>query len=256
MLTLLDHLLFVTLALLFPLRAATAGYRRLGLAPWPEVPRVRRLLYRQAVVLQWSLAAVVLGLWLVRHRPWTLLGVVPQPTIGLLGAALGLAIVGVFVLRQRRETLASDQALADVRRRLGPLERMLPRTREEMRGFVALSLTAGVCEELLYRGYLLWYLTRSLGLVQSVAVAALLFGLGHLYQGFRGMLTTGLLGAFLCGVYLITGSLYLPMVIHVVMDLHMGTLARAAFEREAAAAEYHAPEGPPEPPAGPWEPPA
>ena len=49
----------------------------------------------------------------------------------------------------------------------------------------------------------------------------MLFGLAHWYQGRLGMLATGVLGAVLTQLYLTTGSLLLPMVLHVLIDLRL-----------------------------------
>ena len=109
-------------------------------------------------------------------------------------------------------------------------------TREELALFLKLSLTAGICEELLYRGYLIWYLERWIGPIPAVVAAALIFGFGHLYQGRRGMLTTALVGVVFGVVYRVSGSLYLGMVLHTLADAHSGHLAYVAFGREAPAA--------------------
>jgi len=230
-----DHALFVALALLFPLRAAWFGYRRLVRAPEPEVPRVRMSLYRQAIVLQWSLSAVTLVVWAWRGRSWAALGLMPRATPAALALAV-LAVAGiVLVAFQRRRTLSSTAALGHVRDQLGHVERMLPRRPAELRRFYALAVTAGVCEELLYRGYLFWYLEQWIGLAPAVAVATAIFGFGHLYQGRRGVLTTALVGLVLGVLYLVSGSLYLGMLLHALADAHSGHLAYVAFGAASAS---------------------
>ncbi len=233
--TFADHALFVVLAALFPLRASTFGIRRLKLAPEDERPRVRRSVYRHAIALQWALSLATAALWNASHRDWVQLGLTPRLTGGLIGVAAGFAIVVAVVVRQRRAALASDESLGRLRRRMAALEVMLPHSREELSLFFWLSATAGVCEELLYRGFMIWYLAHWIGLFQAAGVAALVFGVGHLYQGWRGILTTGAAGAFLGAVYILSGSLYAGMVLHALMDAHSGHLLSAAYERERAA---------------------
>lgn len=232
----LDHLLALALAVLFPLRAALFGYRRLTAAEPADVPRVRLWLYRQGIAIQWTLAAATVALWAWQGRPWHALGVVPRLTWGLLGVTVGLAIVVVYVLVQRGKALEDDEALARVRRQMHNLERMMPRGAEEMRWFNRLAVTAGVCEELLYRGYLIWYVGHWLALVPAVLVAGVVFGLGHAYQGPRGIAVTTMVGLFMSAIFLLTGSLVACMVFHALMDLHAGHVARAAFAREDEAA--------------------
>lgn len=228
----LDHVLALVLAVLFPLRAAWFGYRRLVDAQPADVPRVRLWLYRQGIAIQWALTALTLALWTWQARSWSAIGLVPRLTWGLIGVSVGLAIVVIYVLVQRRRALEDDEAVARLRQQLRNIERMMPHNDEETRWFNRLSITAGICEELLYRGYLLWYLSTWLPLVPSVLIAGVIFGLGHAYQGPRGIALTTLVGLFMSGVYLISGSLVASMVFHALMDLHAGYVARAAFRRE------------------------
>jgi len=230
----LDHALFVVLAVLFPLRASTFGFRRIQRASPEERPRVRLSVYRQAIVIQWGLTLVALGLGVANARGWQWIGLVPTFGAGLTGVVVGVIVMGFAVLRQRRQALADDDTLARLRGRFRRLEPMLPHSRDELSLFLVLSLTAGICEELLYRGYLIWYLSHWLSIYPAAALAALLFGIGHVYQGWRGVITTGLVGAFLAAVYLVTGSLYAGMVMHALMDAHSGSLMQVAYERERA----------------------
>jgi len=227
-----DHMLFVMLAVLFPIRAATFGYRKLDQAVEADVPRVRMWLYRQIIAIQWSLAALVVLLWLVFRRPWSAIGLQPAASWGLIGVVAGLLIVVLLVALQQRG--APDEAYARARRRVQHIERMLPHDQRELRWFSAVAVTAGICEELLYRGYLIWYLQHWLPLTLAVALAAIIFGVGHFYQGPRGMFLTAVVGASLAAVYLVSGSLYAPMALHALMDLYSGRMTYRAFQRPAA----------------------
>jgi membrane protease YdiL (CAAX protease family) len=227
--TLLDHAFVLVLVVLFPVRSATFGYRRLREARPERVPEVRVKLYRQALVLQWTLTAFTVALWAHERRPWNALGLVFRPSWVTLGLVLASATAVTLMVAQLPGALRDYDALARVRRRLANLERMLPRTDTELALFWVLALTAGVCEETLYRGYLFWYLGHWLPVVAVLAVGAIVFGIGHSYQGPRGVLTTTLAGLVAGGVYLLTGSLYLPMVLHAFMDAWSGYVGRAAL---------------------------
>jgi membrane protease YdiL (CAAX protease family) len=99
---------------------------------------------------------------------------------------------------------------------------LLPRTTGERRLFTVVGVTAGVCEEWLYRGFFLAVVAALAGGLPTgvlVVVAAVAFGLAHAYQGLVGIVTTGLLGGIMAAVYLQTGSLLLPVLLHAVIDL-------------------------------------
>lgn len=231
MLTVFDHALFAILVGFFPIWAVTFGFKRLSRAPAERVARVRLSVYRWAIAIQWILAGLLILLWVRQHRSWAELGLLVRPTYGLLGVLLGLALVFVFLKHQRAQAADDPEALELVRHRLRNLERMMPRTPRELTWFTALAVTAGICEELLYRGFLIWYLSHALGLIQSFALAGVIFGVAHAYQGPRGMLLTGGVGLFLGAVYALSGSLLAPMLIHAIMDWHTGRIAFVAYNR-------------------------
>jgi membrane protease YdiL (CAAX protease family) len=227
-------MLFVMLAVLFPIRAATFGYRRLTAADEADVPRVRMWLYRQIILIQWSLVLLVALLWAVLRRPWSAIGLKPEVSPELIGVFAGLVIVVALAALQQRGRRNREEAYARVRARARHIERMLPHDERELRWFSAVGVTAGICEELLYRGYLIWYLQHWLPLTFAVTVAVVIFGFGHFYQGARGMLLTAIVGAFLAVVYLVTGTLFASMAIHALMDLYSGYAVWRAYRKPAA----------------------
>jgi membrane protease YdiL (CAAX protease family) len=54
-----------------------------------------------------------------------------------------------------------------------------------------------------------------------------IFGFAHLYQGIAGVLGTALIGALLVGLYLSTGSLLLPILVHAIIDIRAFLLVPA-----------------------------
>ncbi len=229
--TLADHLLVLIIVVGLPLRA-WLGMRTLKAAPAAELPRVRRRLWRRAILSQWLLVTVVSVVWWQAHRSPVTLGLALRPTAGLAGVLVGLATIVSLVIRQRG-ALDTDEALRErVRARLAPVERLLPRSRGEFPAFALLAVTAGLCEEFLFRGYLLWYTAHWMPFLPAAGLQALVFGVCHLYQGGRGIVLTGIAGVFFTGVTLVSGSLWPAMLIHALMDLHAGDLARRVFPPE------------------------
>jgi len=97
-----------------------------------------------------------------------------------------------------------------------------PATWTERRWFAFLCITAGICEETLYRGFLLHYLhffPCTLGLTLALLVSSVIFGLGHLYGGVGGVVGSVLVGFLLGLLFLLTESLLLPMLLHALFDV-------------------------------------
>jgi membrane protease YdiL (CAAX protease family) len=88
----------------------------------------------------------------------------------------------------------------------------------------AIWLTAGVCEEIIYRGYLITTVAGLLGgsrvaTFVGCVIAAVVFGLAHDYQGLAGMLSTGVVGLMLGTLYIAERrNLWTNIVAHAVGD--------------------------------------
>ena len=111
------------------------------------------------------------------------------------------------------------------------LDFILPVTREERAWFALVSITAGICEEILYRGFLIRYLSESpwhAGIRYAMAVSSLAFGMAHGYQGLKGIAGTAIIGAVMAVVFIITGSLWLPIALHAAFDLRVLLLFRSS----------------------------
>lgn len=223
-----DHLLAAAVALGLPLRA-WFGMRRLRAATPAERPALRQRLLWRAVLTQWALVALVFTLWNIHGRSHAGLQLPLRLNAGLIGVLAGTATMVAILLRQRAALPGDPELQRRLRERLSEVEPILPRGDEPFTPFVVLAVTAGLCEELLFRGFLLWYLAHWLPLPVAWIGQVVLFGLGHAYQGRRGITGTMLVGAFLTGVVAVTGSLWAAMLLHVLIDLNSGTLARTVL---------------------------
>lgn len=133
------------------------------------------------------------------------------PALAGMGAALAISVVTARRLARSGKAMPGQAAVAH----------LLPRTPAERWHALAMSVTAGVCEEIVYRGLLIALGVGALGLSTTAAAALALavFAVGHLYQGWKSMLAVALAGCALTALYLATGSLLLPILMHALMDI-------------------------------------
>jgi membrane protease YdiL (CAAX protease family) len=131
------------------------------------------------------------------------------------GAILAGGILGALIASRRRKDKAPAQMV------IGDIEPLFPRNREERRWTALLALNAGPSEELFFR--LLLPLVVALATHDALlafAASALVFGAVHYYQGWLGVLGTTAIGFVFTGLYLASGSIWVPAILHSLMNLN------------------------------------
>lgn len=142
----------------------------------------------------------------------------PPPPAGQVGlviaALLILGLAGsVLLLKPKRQSAREQEAI-----------KQLPRGRDETLAFLAFTPFAGIGWELLYRGFLLWWLTPLIGIAAAVVIASLAYGLAHGWKS-RADGLGSILSAFLFTIgYAVTGSLWWLIAVHTAAPL-IGLLA-------------------------------
>ena len=230
----LSHLFLAYLVCVLPW-VGRARYRWLRLRIEAGDERARLRFYQLVLAAQLGMVLVVLAIWR--------LGAFAPAAFGLaepihsdamtivLAAFLVSLVVSSLVLRHKGE-----RPLRRLVQMAGPL---LPVSTAERRLFAAVAIGAGIAEELAFRGFLLFYFATFLpGLGTPVAVLASSgsFGLGHLYQGVRGVALTTAIGLVMAAIYVLTGSLLVPMVVHAALDLRLLVIVTPERLRRLGAA--------------------
>jgi membrane protease YdiL (CAAX protease family) len=213
-------LIFVVLGVIVPWRGRAKMRHILAK---PRVESAERLsLYASTIAFQW--VAVAVAAWRAWAHGFTAaqLGlVVPSwaaiVTLSVFGTAFIVALQWMNLRRMGRSTSPLRAPLKAM------AERILPQTRLELLPFFALAVTAGVCEEFLYRGFAMavffhWGLPAWI----VVLASSLLFGLAHLYQGRGGLAATTILGLLFGATRVAVASLVPVVFWHTGVDMVAG----------------------------------
>ena len=212
---------------------------------WPRMvgslasgrPNPRLGVYREVIASEWILTAAVVAAWIHAGRAWAPLGLV-LPLGWRLGVAVAL-VVALWLLS--RAQMAAVRRLdpakrARVRARTAGMSALIPHNRAERAAFIPVAFTAGLCEELLYRGFLTWAFRPWLGLWGAALASTVCFGLAHAYQGRTGPIRAGAIGAVFALVAIVTGSIVPGMVLHALLDLYSGEASYLIFAEDVTAA--------------------
>jgi len=187
--------IFLVLGLVVPWRGRARMKKLLAL---PQVSTMERLiLYASTIAFQWIAVAVVAWRAWAHGFSASQLGLTIHDGARILVASIAGAatIAALQWLNLRRvgsipvEARGSLQAIA---------ERILPQSTVELLPYLALAITAGLCEEFLYRGFAMAvFIHVGLQTWAVVLLSSALFGLAHSYQGRGGVVMTMLIGIIL-----------------------------------------------------------
>jgi len=189
-----------------------------------HVSTMERLsLYASTIAFQWFAVAVVA--WRAWAHGFTALQLglaIHDGTTILVASIVGAATIATLQwLNLRRvgkvpvESRGPLQVLA---------ERILPQSTVELLPYLALAITAGLCEEFLYRGFAMAVLVHiGLQAWAVVLISSVLFGLAHSYQGRGGIVMTLLIGLILGTSRMAYGSLVPAIFWHSAVDVVAGT---------------------------------
>lgn len=108
---------------------------------------------------------------------------------------------------------------------LQAVKTLLPQGPLEMAAWIALCVAAGFCEEFVFRGYLQRQFLALTGRVDiAIALQALVFGIGHMYQGMKGVITIAIYGAMFGILAAVRKSLRPGMIQHASQDIFSGLI--------------------------------
>lgn len=225
-------LIFFALGVLLPWRGRARMKKLLAM---PHISLMERLvLYASTIAFQWVAVAIV-G-WRVWAHGYTAqqLGLVfyHRTTLVVSGIVGGVVIATLQWLNLRRVSRIPPESR-------GPLqaiaERILPQTTVELPPYLALAITAGLCEEFLYRGFAMAALANAgLSAWLVVLVSSILFGLAHSYQGRGGIVMTFVVGLVLGASRLAYNSVVPAIFWHSAIDMVAGVAAKRYLKRGAA----------------------
>jgi len=178
---LLDHVYVVLVAVALPAYAWLASWKNLRETFDALDAKGRAAQYWSNAVMLAVIAGLALGLWFWQGRSPAALGLDAGGSRAAFAFLAGLVLTAALALYYRW-LLSRTARLDGTKEQLLAEAPVVPRERTDLPSWSVLSLAAGVCEEIVYRGFLIWYLANYMPEPVAVPAAAALFTLGHLYQ--------------------------------------------------------------------------
>jgi CAAX protease family protein len=189
----------------------------------PDTTQTDRLrIYASTIAFQWALVAIILWRTSVYGTNAAALGLAaPRPLLtvlvsaGLVGLVLANQLISLRLIGTRPEELQSK--LAQVALRIfpqGTLERLV---------FFGVVCTVAICEEVIFRGFVQSLFAALTDVAfMGILLSSAWFSVAHLYQGWRGLISTFVVGLLFSVTHSWTGSLIPAVAAHFAIDFVAG----------------------------------
>lgn len=228
-----DHILAFLFCVGIPLYGAVQ--RRKGFSGIVLNSEQKKRIYISGSFSLFVMGAVVMFVWLLFRRP--------LPDIGLTQPVNFRSwwwMVIVFVLIYLADaviTLSTKERINESIDNWKKRTPFLPTKKHELPEYFLLCFSAGVFEEVVYRGYLInycWYLFDGFNYQQllSVFLPAFVFSIAHFYQGGKAVIKIFVLAVVFGYLFIFSGSLLIVMILHFLVDAVGGLLTMKYMKEE------------------------
>ena len=148
-----------------------------------------------------------------------------------IAIAAGFWILALLVLGGCAYLLGMTKGGANIEEAKKILGFLVPRTRLEIALWICVALTAGFCEEFIFRGYVQRQFAAVSGqALVGMVVSSIVFGLAHGYEGPKRMLLISVYGFLFSSLAQLRKSLRPGMMAHAWHDAFTGLVLRLLFK--------------------------
>jgi membrane protease YdiL (CAAX protease family) len=221
-----DHILVLVFCVLLPffaMKQATAQRE-----PVTYTSEQKKAFYFTTSFSLLLLALPVLAIWLIYGRPLSGIGIRMEAETGPAAWAI-IAFIVLYTADVIHSVATAKNRAASVKelKRRTPF---MPGSWKEFPAYVLMCLSAGIFEEIIYRGYLVTYFGQLFSSLDyrvflAAAVPAFFFAVSHWYHGTKNIIKAFVLAVLLGYIFIESGSLLVVMLLHFLMNLVGGVLS-------------------------------
>ncbi|MBT9331695.1 CPBP family intramembrane glutamic endopeptidase [Paracidobacterium acidisoli] len=192
----------------------------------PSAAQHRIIQYLITLGFEWIIAAI--AWWGIRLRRTPITQLIGERRRGFEAWRDDIAAAAVFWIAASILLVLIGSLLRLVHLS-APAKTIAPQSLLEIILWIALSISAGICEEFVFRGYMLQQFTAlTHRLWAGILISSILFGLSHGYEGAAGMIAITAYGAMFCALTLSRRSLRPGIIAHAWHDSFSGIMLALA----------------------------
>jgi len=223
----LDHILFIVVGILIPILSLLSSSKNMAIEDEEvkmDLPPKKHLYYSNGLML-WIGAILVITSWNITAKPWSHLGI-NWPEFSTLSIYLIIALLAIYII---------DTAVSTYQYQKGKkiddedMLSIMPQNWTEYSHFIFLAVSAGICEEIVFRGFLINYMSEVLpsnayNLIMSIIIPGMIFSISHFYQRFLNVFKIFSLSILFGAIFVLTKSLLIVAILHALVDLASGAV--------------------------------
>lgn len=175
--------------------------------------------YKHTLLLFWMQAFFILSNYILFKSP----ALNFYPTFTLINLVFIILILG-FALVQHSLTKVKEHYVFKLKERLNDIYHYLPKTHKELQWFIFLSISAGVCEEIIFRVFLFEFLKSYSSMIFAFITVNLIFAITHFGSGIKNLISSFILGLLFQTIFYLTENIWIAVLLHTVIDINVGIL--------------------------------
>jgi uncharacterized protein len=214
-----DHIFAIFILIVIP--ALSVRSEKMSPDLIESLPPKKHLFYSNGLMLLIG-ALLVITSWNISERPWSALGIEwiqSNPIVWILSITILFFYFGDILYGYINKNYLKS--------RMDEMQYIIPVNWVEFKPYIFLAFSAGICEEIVFRGFLITYIFYYIGDMPygqwiAMVIPALVFSLSHLYQGWWAVLKIFIIALLFGAIFIFSGSLILVILIHIFIDLVSG----------------------------------
>lgn len=179
----------------------------------------RLLDYKKTLLIFWTLTFLIL----INHLTDNSLSLSFSPKHSWTNIGLTFLVLGFAYFQYTTLKVSGNNAFY-VKRKLNDIYYYLPKIKKELKWFLLLSVSAGVCEEIMYRLFLFEYLNLHIHLIFAFLLSNLFFAMTHIGSGKANLISSLFLGLMFSVIYYLTDNIWISVILHTAIDINIGIL--------------------------------
>lgn len=210
--------LFVLITVLYPIFLITDHYRR-ERQKKSDGSHNKIKEYQKTILVFWFLTILVVLNDYIQPTPSFSF----QFELSLLNTVF-MSLIVLLGYVQYRSSRINERNVTAFACKSQKVVNYLPKSRRELTWFIMVAISAGFCEEVLFRMFVYEFALEHIGVIGSLLLTNVIFAITHIDTGMKNLVGAFILGLVFSLVYYFTQNIWIVVALHISIDFNAGML--------------------------------